>query len=1319
MSALPVENDVTRPSPEFLAGVKEKLAALRREREAEAATAPKPKPAAPSPGETSGYQRAAAVLAWFEPHTLEPLKSGANQGSLDQLLALSMPALDKDGKQRWTLLHDPRITALRELREGELLQQALGSNKRPTDDPLQQALEIYLLGGRLPVEVQSLTELATTYQVITWLSAAGFDGLPSPEAIARRTDRLRLLQTFEHLASDIEFRGRVSELQQLRSYAGVLPPGSLAESARRTLEAIFNWSQKPPLLIHGPGGVGKSTLVARFILEHARAQEQDHFPFVYLDFDRLEVDAAEPLTLLIEAVRQLGAEYPEAREGCERLRSRWIDQITKSREQAALESASVQSSAAAAVTLKSACAEFASLIGTIGATDRPVLFVLDTFEEVQWLSSAYVDGIWSMMQDLQSMVPRLRVVIAGRADIEGRHTQPLLLSGLDEAAAVGFLQARGIFDETIARRVARQIGGSPLSLKLAAELARVEGLDEKGRLAVTTHEFFFLRLDSALLQRQLYKRILTHVHNEDVRKLAYPGLVLRRITPDLILNVLAKPCGLTLDSLAQAVALFDELRREVSLVTMAPDGSLRHRQELRVVMLELLRADDADMVRAIQERAVGYYERRSPEPAERAEEIYHRLQLDQDFSRIDPRWIDGVERHLANAVEEFSGRKRAYLASHLGTDVNEETRRLADLQDWEKITERGAQALLSQDQPQRALELMRTRQERSKASPLVGLEGRALARLARWDEALAVIGRGFQQAVADGERSEALALALQAAEVVLASPRTDAAASAYARIAGIEAVSPIQQLEATIRMLAMVQIDPSLADKDPDLRERFRRLFDAIADHELHSRRTLGYWAATVFEPRDAERLGNVIIMCDLPRSSETDVRQLAGALAALDVAYSVEKGATPGALAHHLEIPPQSTVTAAWSEFLLRANDGEVTATLTYVLKAHADLISAPFMNAVAALMLGSLGIRREITLLVAAVKERSRGPTLRPAHREMLRDALVQAFSFGELSTVLRTRLGRNIEALVPVNEPFAVTVGMLLDAAENQGWVADLVAQAYYAQPNNQLLASVANALGITGVPGATGYEIDAIALTSPAFHDSAEFQRRLDELAAAVCRVEVGDNTIATGFLVGTDLLLTAGHVIADLGSRKIKVEPSAVRLRFDYREGYGGALVTGGTVFRLRRNWLVTWEIASVGAGLNYALLQVDGSPGVQPLGAAHAESSTRLRGWVTLQDHPAVVPGMPVLMMGHRGGGPLHASMGRLIGRSPDRTQVIYQNEAGPGSSGSPSFNADLQLISVHLGRDDKDVRYGAAIDAIAADLVKKGIGGPLGAKLA
>jgi hypothetical protein len=39
------------------------------------------------------------------------LKQGGAKGDLDQLHALCTPVLDKDGKQRWALLPDPRVAA--------------------------------------------------------------------------------------------------------------------------------------------------------------------------------------------------------------------------------------------------------------------------------------------------------------------------------------------------------------------------------------------------------------------------------------------------------------------------------------------------------------------------------------------------------------------------------------------------------------------------------------------------------------------------------------------------------------------------------------------------------------------------------------------------------------------------------------------------------------------------------------------------------------------------------------------------------------------------------------------------------------------------------------------------------------------------------------------------------------------------------------------------------------------------------------------------------------------------------------------------------
>ncbi len=60
-----------------------------------------------------------------------------------------------------------------------------------------------------------------------------------------------------------------------------------------------------PLAIIGPGGVGKSSLLARAVLA---ASDRPNPPVVvYLTFDRPELRADHPLTLIAEATRQLSA----------------------------------------------------------------------------------------------------------------------------------------------------------------------------------------------------------------------------------------------------------------------------------------------------------------------------------------------------------------------------------------------------------------------------------------------------------------------------------------------------------------------------------------------------------------------------------------------------------------------------------------------------------------------------------------------------------------------------------------------------------------------------------------------------------------------------------------------------------------------------------------------------------------------------------------------------------------------------------------------------------------------------------------------------
>jgi hypothetical protein len=337
-----------------------------------------------------------------------------------------------------------------------------------------------------------------------------------------------------------------------------------------------------------------------------------------------------------------------------------------------------------------------------------------------------------------------------------------------------------------------------------------------------------------------------------------------------------------------------------------------------------------------------------------------------------------------------------------------------------------------------------------------------------------------------------------------------------------------------------------------------------------------------------------------------------------------------------------------------------------------------------------------------------------LQSRHKAELTDALTSAFTVDELATLVRTRLGRNVEALVSLKGPADQVALELIEAAERQGWVLDLVAQLFYARPGDRRLAELAAGLGVSGFASSEALGRVLRAALPPV--DPQSWVSRLDEIAAATCRIEVGEKILGTGFLVGPDLLLTAEHVVADV--RNGSVSSGDIGLRFDHREAYDGVLTTSSSVFRLAKDWLVAASDEQA-RSLDYALLRVDGAPGVQPIGGARAESSARLRHWIDVPDHASMPPGGVVSILGYESGGRLRLSTGALVDRSTDQTRLVYDNASSPGFSGAPCFDANLRLIGLHLGTERRTkTSFGASIEASFTDLDKKGLGYLLHAKL-
>jgi cellulose synthase operon protein C len=723
----------------------------------------------------SPYLQAAAVLVFYSPATIHPV-SGAHVAKEEkdhmiyELICHSQTVVNANqfnatkGNTRmkdhitYFLKDEVRKEIIHRLIKENRLEEAIAANEEAitrSSNLLQQMLLDVLRGNLADWQNMDAERLNALCRIRAWIDVSDEEiKLPAREMIDRRLQMIELLGSFKQLTGRYvngifheHFKGRNKELYLLRSYVEVAPPKGTMEYLERAVHSTLGskFRRKDPLLIYGPGGVGKSTLLAKFILEHIEAEWADRFPFVYLDFDRPNLSVNEPDTLLVEAARQLAIQYadmPEFALLATTLYNKWKDEflsltyLTKSDK----------------LTLKSASRterqiynsgkirkEFQELFQHLAAIrNRPFLIVLDTFEEVQYKGRAFVESMYDFMKELQHQYPALRVVVAGRAPVTDLSLETVVLEDLDLLAAEGFLLQAGVPKE-IAADAAMKVGGNPLTLKLAAEVIKHIGKEEFNSIKFSDKYLFFFKKDlpASQIQGMLYQRILQHIHNPLVVKLAHPGLVLRFISPELILEVLNKPCDLQLSSIDEARSLFEELSREISLVIPSGDQVLKHRPDVRKVMLQLITNEKPALTREIHQRAIKYYEGRET-LIDLAEEIYHRLCIFQKGSDIDNRWKEGVQGYLMNAFEEFPDEAQAYLAGRTGIHRIDEARlAFADPVDKERILARQAADLLNAGAPARALDLIR-KHKISGSAIITFLEIRALIHSGKFGEAVEI-----------------------------------------------------------------------------------------------------------------------------------------------------------------------------------------------------------------------------------------------------------------------------------------------------------------------------------------------------------------------------------------------------------------------------------------------------------------------------------------------------------------------------------------------------------------------------------------------------
>jgi hypothetical protein len=578
------------------------------------------------------WRHAAAVLLHCDLRTLLPLvetDSGAPAGSALDIAPDCIafrpptPATTTDPLQPvWTLREQVRLTCLGELYRTHRVEAALRTNPQELKRPANRLFEHLLLGRPFEVSAVPLDQLGSCLEGARLLRR--ISGAPVTEAliaaIERRFVRESLLESFAHLTRG--FVGRRQELRTLRSHVDALdaewPTEALVRFVRRHLP------ESPPraLVVHGLGGVGKSSLLARFILDHFD-DEKLPLAFVYFDMERGELTQCRPAALLDAAFEQLAAFKPLLAERFE-LERRNID--------------SEISPEQAAERLGLALLELGS--------NAPVLLVFDTFEVFQ-RSGNLVERLSRFLTSLQGVLPNFKVVICGRAPapdvmIHGKPPAHLHLEGLDGDAAIERICQAGIGRDAAAKVVAN-VGTNPLSLTLALRLL------EKDPRADLNVQKWFSSLRDIEIQGVLYKRFVDRIEDEQVKRVAHPGLMVRRVDPDVLLRVLNAPCELGLTTKTQAEDLMSRLQREGSLITVDDDGALRFRAELRAAAVPLLEHDDRQLTQAIHREAIGYYARRQ-RPLEKAEFVYHSLAVG-DLASAEAAWTPALEMRLGVELE--------------------------------------------------------------------------------------------------------------------------------------------------------------------------------------------------------------------------------------------------------------------------------------------------------------------------------------------------------------------------------------------------------------------------------------------------------------------------------------------------------------------------------------------------------------------------------------------------------------------------------------------------------------------------------------------
>lgn len=592
------------------------------------------------------YRPDELLESWIltHPDASPETRNQATNAALD-LYAVGNESLDMSGSTTYHLPSEHRLNVLSQVGvEGALSGLA---HAYPGPSIAKSTLESLLTGSGVDTSSISKAGLMALDTVAPWAVAAGAQLTVDMEAIEARISRNDFLEALGG-ADLYRFVGR--------------------ENALRLLHGIWAADDvEDPVLIEGPGGMGKSMVIGRFISDLVALAPDSGAPSAvfHFDFDRISLRRARLSTLLREMIRQLPRwTTAEKTDGLYELArdTSFGNSNLESISQSSRSSETVRDYNVLAVQLlellrkSSDCPRLALFFDSVEQVDRQdadMQQVVQSTRELRYLLSnagARVMCIYASRKfDYPPALSARCVFYLGEFETEEAHAYLM-----NEARRSGIA-----LDEATIQSVLDVAGRSPLALRLAISLLEKEGAEFRPESWSG-----LIKSSPEIVQAALYDRILLRITDPELRKLARPGLLVRRLTVDVITSVLAGPCELPHDAVS-ARRLIELAEKEGQLFVRDPSDpdALRHRQDVRALMLRHMDRDGSikrDVAKAINEAAVTFYSQRGDALIYRTEELYHRLRLAQPSDVLDQRWSEEAAEVLKPSTEEFPKESQIY-----------------------------------------------------------------------------------------------------------------------------------------------------------------------------------------------------------------------------------------------------------------------------------------------------------------------------------------------------------------------------------------------------------------------------------------------------------------------------------------------------------------------------------------------------------------------------------------------------------------------------------------------------------------------------------